>query len=94
MSKFSEKHLRELGHECDRVTHSEALSENHDITEELRNREYDALDINTPADWHIKHQKARPKMKTLAKWIKLACTLQILLIIFGMPGYFRNVSET
>ena len=41
--RVAEKHLRERGYECDRVTHSEALSENHDITEKLCNREYDAL---------------------------------------------------
>ena len=57
--RVAEKHVRERGHECDRLTHSEALSENHEITEKLRNGEYYALYINTAAELHIKHQKAR-----------------------------------
>ena len=49
--------------------------------------------ISSPADWHCRHQKARPKMRTIAKWIKMAIQFNLLVMIFGLPGLFWNVAE-
>ena len=75
------------------MTNSEALSSNHAITEKLRNREYSVMWISTPADWHCKHQKARPKMRNITKWIKLSVSTGLLVMIFGLPGFFWNTPE-
>ena len=77
----AETHLKARHYDCDRMTHSEALSSNHAITEKLRNREYSVLWISTPADWHCKHQKARPKMRNITKWIKLSVITGFLVMI-------------
>ena len=56
--RSAEMYLNARHYDCDRMTHSEALSSNHAITEKLRNREYLVLWI-TPAEWHYKHKRTR-----------------------------------
>ena len=91
--RSAEKHFRKHGVECDRLTHTEALSGNHEITKKLKDMEYNVLWISTPEDWHCRHQKAVPKMRNLVKWITLAITSNMLVMLFGIPGYFWKLAE-
>ena len=79
-------HLNARHYDCERMTHSEALSSNHAITEKLRNREYSVLWISTPADWHY-------KMLNITKWIKLSDSTGLLVMIFGLLGFFEKIDE-
>ena len=87
-------HLNARHYDCDRMTHSEALSSNHAITEKLRNREYSVPWISTPADWHYKRKKSRSKMLNITKWMKLSDSTGLLVMIFGLLGFFWNIEES
>ena len=91
--RSAEVYLKKQNIDCDRLTHTEALSNNHEITKKLRDEEYTVLWISTPEDWHCKQQKSTPKMRNLAKWIKMAITSGLLVMIFGIPGYFWKLAE-
>ena len=53
--RMAETCLKGQDWDCDRVTHSEALSGNQVLTKSLRNKSYTHLWVSTPADWHFKH---------------------------------------
>ena len=84
--RSAEVYLKKQNIDCDRLTHTEALSSNQEITRQLRNEEYTVLWISSPEDWHCKHQKSTPKMRNLSKWIKLAVLSNLMVILFGIPN--------
>ena len=91
--RSAETILKARNYECERVTHNEAHSWNHEITRKISERVYSMMWISTPADWHCRHRKATAKMSILAKWMKLAAAAGTLLIVFGLPGYFWKIPE-
>ena len=91
--RSAETILKARNYECERLTHNEAHSWNHEITRKISDKAYSMMWISTPADWHCRHRKATAKMSTLAKWMKLAAAAGTLLIVFGLPGYFWKIPE-
>ena len=48
--RSAEVQLRKRNWSCDRLTHSEALSDSQGLTAKMRNKEYSLLWISTPAN--------------------------------------------
>ena len=73
---------------CERRTHLEANSSNHEITKKMRDKHYSLMWITTPVSYYLKNAtKSANRIRTLAKWSKLASHTAPF-ISFGPPGYF------
>ena len=85
----AEIQLKKIGYECDRITHSEVLSQaGTAYSGKLMLQEYVILWISSPAGWYLKTKGRKYYAHWLRLWqlMRIALSIGILLVVYGTPN--------
>ena len=86
--------LKEYGMTSDRITHHEVMSSaGTEHTGKLLKGDYTMLWISTPCDYSTRLPTAKQAShwQRLQNWIKKACVLGMVVVMFGQPGFLWKI---